>query len=89
MDAAGCLAGLTASGEEIPFEVIGAEQGERRARVPLYCYRPLTGAFIGERIRLLSALASYAPAAQALMAAERDRRVRAPAWRAGRAAARA
>jgi hypothetical protein len=34
--------------------------------VPLYCYRPLTSAFIGERIGLLSALESYAPAVRAL-----------------------
>src|SRR5205807_7376325 len=32
---------------------------------PLYCYRPLTGAFIRERLGLLSALPTYAPAARA------------------------
>jgi hypothetical protein len=61
-DAACQLAAETARGAEIPFEVIE----ERRGRVPLYCYRPLTGVFIRERLGLLSALPTYAPAAQAL-----------------------
>ncbi len=66
MDAASRLANVTAEGEEVPFEVVESERGRRRARVPLYCYRPLTDAFIGERIGLLSALDSYAPAARSL-----------------------
>ncbi len=66
IDAAARLAGLTADGEEIPFEVVETEGGRRGARVPLYCYRPLTGTFIGERTGLLSALSSYAPAARSL-----------------------
>ncbi len=61
-DAACQLAMETARGAEIPFEVIE----ERRGRVPLYCYRPLTGDFIRERLGVISALPSYAPAAGAL-----------------------
>ncbi len=61
-DAGGQLAAETAGGAEIPFELI-AEPG---GRAPLYCYRPLTGAFIRERLGVLSALPTYAPAARAL-----------------------
>jgi hypothetical protein len=65
-DAAGQLAAETASGAEIPFEITETER--RPGRTALYCYRPLTGAFIRERLGLLSALPTYAPAAQALAA---------------------
>jgi hypothetical protein len=65
-DAASRLAEETAGGAEIPFELTEADG--RPGRVPLYCYRPLTGTFIRERLGLLSALPSYAPAAQALAA---------------------
>ncbi|MDQ6605477.1 MAG: hypothetical protein M3Z06_02900 [Actinomycetota bacterium] len=64
-DSALQLTAETAGGSEIPFEVIETDGG-RRGRVPLYCYRPLTGAFIRERLGLLSALPTYAPAARAL-----------------------
>jgi hypothetical protein len=63
-DAAGQLAAETASGAEIPFEVVE----EPGARASLYCYRPLTGAFIRDRLRMLAALPTYAPAARALAA---------------------
>jgi hypothetical protein len=63
-DAAGQLAAETASGAEIPFEVVE----EPGARASLYCYRPLTGAFIRERLGMLAALPTYAPAARALAA---------------------
>ncbi len=53
------------SGEEIPFEVVESE-GRGARRVPLYCYRPLTTEFINERLGVLVALPSYAPAARAL-----------------------
>jgi hypothetical protein len=66
VDAAGCLAEETAGGAEIPFELTETEG--RPGRVPLYCYRPLTGAFIRERLGLLSALPTYAPAAHGLVA---------------------
>ena len=65
-DAAGQLAAETAGGAEIPFEVIE----EPGARASLYCYRPLTGAFIRERLGMLAALPTYAPAARALAALE-------------------
>jgi hypothetical protein len=63
-----------AAGDEIPFEVVPsagvAARGERRSRQPLrsplYCYRPLTADFIRERLGLLVALPTYAPAARAL-----------------------
>ena len=61
-DAAAALAAEAAAGAEIPFELV-AERG-------LYCYRPLTGRFIDERLGVLSGLTSYAPAAQALSCAE-------------------
>jgi hypothetical protein len=67
-DAAGQLAAETAGGAEVPFEVI--ENEGRPGRTALYCYRPLTGVFIRERVGLLSALPTYAPAAQALAGVE-------------------
>ncbi|HTX46575.1 MAG TPA: hypothetical protein VMD48_09865 [Solirubrobacteraceae bacterium] len=63
-DAGERLGQETEAGAEIPFEVISAPRRARSA--PLYCYRPLTGAFIGERLGVLSALPSYAPAARVL-----------------------
>jgi hypothetical protein len=61
-DASMQLTADTLQGAEVPFEVIE----EPGARAPLYCYRPLTGAFIRERLGLLSALPTYTPAARAL-----------------------
>jgi hypothetical protein len=62
------------SGDEIPFEVVATEprranqpgQVRQASRIPLYCYRPLTTEFIRERLGLLAALPTYAPAARAL-----------------------
>jgi hypothetical protein len=68
-EAAGLLAAETASGAEIPFDIVEAER--RRGGVPLYCYRPLTDEFINERVGLLTALPSYAAAARALAVLER------------------
>jgi hypothetical protein len=68
-DAAGQLAAETAGGAEIPFELVGTEG--RRGRVPLYCYRSLTEQFIDERLWLLSALPTYAPAVRALAGHDR------------------
>jgi hypothetical protein len=68
-EAAMQLTAETSSGAEIPFELIETEGGPRgrgRGRVPLYCYRPLTGAFIRERLGLLTATPTYAPALRAL-----------------------
>jgi hypothetical protein len=62
-DAAAQLAFDTNNGAEVPFELVE----ERRARRPtLYCYRPLTGAFIADRFAMLTALETYAPARHAL-----------------------
>jgi hypothetical protein len=63
-EAARQLAEEVSGGAEVPFELI--EQG--RATAPLYCYRPLTGRFIGERIGALSRLPSYPIAAQGMAA---------------------
>ena len=63
------LCAETASGAEIPFELVDAAAGPR-GRVPLYCYRPLTGAFIDERVRMLSGLPTYAPAVRTLCGLE-------------------
>ncbi len=62
-EAATALAADVAAGDEVPFEL--ATEG-RKHRTPLYCYRPLTGAYIRERLGKLAKLASYAPAARAL-----------------------
>jgi len=59
------LAADTQDGHEVPFEVV--EEGRRGS--PLYCYRPLTAAFIEQRSSVLSRLPSYLPAAHALVAA--------------------
>jgi hypothetical protein len=68
-DAAAQLTAETQSGAEIPFEVIDALG--RPGTVPLYCYRPLTTDFIDERLGMLSALPTYAPAARALAGFDR------------------
>jgi hypothetical protein len=61
-DAAGRLQAETAGGAEVPFEVTE----ERGGRARLYCYRPLTDEFIDDRLMMLKALPTYAPAARAL-----------------------
>lgn len=58
------LAHDTATGAEVPFEVV--DLPAPGPRPPLYCYRPLTGAFIRERVGVLGRLPAYAPAARAL-----------------------
>ncbi len=68
-DAATQLSAEAADGAEIPFELVESESGPR-GRVPLYCYRPLTGTFIRQQLGVLVALPSYAPAARALTALE-------------------
>jgi hypothetical protein len=49
-------------GAEIPFEVVESPG----ARAPLYCYRPLTGNFIRDRLGVLGRLPTYAPARRAV-----------------------
>src|SRR5262249_43412612 len=68
-EAAMALCAETASGAEIPFELVDTSGGPR-SRVPLYCYRPLTGAFISDRLSLLSRLPTYPPAARSLLSLE-------------------
>jgi hypothetical protein len=68
-DAATQLAAATAEGAEIPFELVEADAPSRGT--PLYCYRPQTDAFIDQRLGLVSALATYAPAARALAGLDR------------------
>jgi hypothetical protein len=68
-EAAMALCAETAAGAEIPFELVDAAGGPR-GRLPLYCYRPLTGTFIRERLAMLSALPTYASAARTLSGLE-------------------
>ena len=69
-EAATALAAEVAAGAEVPFELdtagSSAAAPRRRRGTPLYCYRPLTGAFIRERLGRLAQLPTYAAAARAL-----------------------
>lgn len=56
----------TADGAEVSFEIVES-RGARRD-TPLYCYRPLTDAFIRDRTGVLERLPSYPAAARALAA---------------------
>jgi hypothetical protein len=67
-EAAAQLAEATADGVEVPFEIVES-RGARRD-TPLYCYRPLTEAFIRDRVGELERLPSYPAAARALAALE-------------------
>jgi hypothetical protein len=64
-EAAMQLTAEASSGAEVPFELVETAGGPR-GRVPLYCYRPLTGTFIRERLGLLAAMPTYAAALRAL-----------------------
>ncbi|HTA15234.1 MAG TPA: hypothetical protein VK781_10310 [Solirubrobacteraceae bacterium] len=50
------------AGQEIPFE-LASHSARGRSASPLYCYRPLTGAFVAERFPKLRDLDGYARAA--------------------------
>src|SRR3954468_7534 len=63
-EAAEQLALEVSGGAEVPFELHETRGG--RAAAPLYCYRPLTGRFIAERIGVLARLPSYVHAAHGL-----------------------
>ena len=65
LDSSAQLSHDTAEGAEVPFELVEAPGGRA---TPLYCYRPLTGAFIRQRLGMLAALPTYAPAARAIAA---------------------
>jgi len=70
-EAAFALAADVARGAEVPFELAESGSGASRSRrTPLYCYRPLTGAFIRERLGVLARLPTYAAAARALEGVE-------------------
>jgi hypothetical protein len=64
-EAASRLASDAAEGAEVPFEVV---EQRRARRTSLYCYRPLTGAFIDERLSILGGLPTYVPGVHALAA---------------------
>jgi hypothetical protein len=53
------------AGQEVPFE-LASQAGRGRGAASLYCYRPLTGAYIAERFPSLRGLDAYAPAAALL-----------------------
>ena len=63
-EAAFQLAGETADGAEVPFELVET-RGARRD-TPLYCYRPLTETFIREHVGVFSRMPTYPAAARAL-----------------------
>jgi hypothetical protein len=54
-----------AAGDEVPFDLV-ATAGNHRARPALYCYRPLTGRYIGERLELLAELPTFLPVLRTL-----------------------
>jgi hypothetical protein len=62
-EAANLLAHDAAEGADVPFEVV---EQRRARRASLYCYRPLTGAFIDERLSILGGLETHLPAVHAL-----------------------
>jgi hypothetical protein len=64
-DAASALEAEKAAGADVPFQLVESRPAAR-GQPPLYCYRPLTAAFIAERLGKLTALPSYAAAARAL-----------------------
>ncbi|MBE2319150.1 hypothetical protein DVA67_024455 [Solirubrobacter sp. CPCC 204708] len=63
-EAAWQLAEEVSGGAEIPFEL----DATPTRSAPLYCYRPLTGQFIGQRAGMLTRLPSYLPATKGLAA---------------------
>lgn len=65
-EAAWQLASDMADGHELPFEIVETAKSGRQPT--LYCYRPLTAAFIDERRSILARLETYLPAVHALQA---------------------
>lgn len=65
-DAGRQLAAETASGAEVPFDVV--EEPSARGTGGFYCYRPQTSGFIRSRMGVLDRLPTYLPAARALSA---------------------
>lgn len=54
------------AGQEVPFELATHSGRGRRGASPLYCYQPLTDAYIAERFPALRGLHAYTPAASLL-----------------------
>ncbi len=65
-EAAWQLAAEVSGGAEIPYELDSTPPS--RSTAPLYCYRPLTGAFLADRIGELAKLPSHAAARAQLSA---------------------
>jgi hypothetical protein len=63
--ASGHLNADVLAGEEVPFE-LASHSSRGRGAAPLYCYRPLTGAFIAKRFPSLAGLPARAPAVELL-----------------------
>jgi hypothetical protein len=63
--AAEYLRGELSAGAEVPFE-LGTQSARRGGSATLYCYRALTGEFIGEREPALKRLPGHAEAAKLL-----------------------
>jgi len=63
-EAAWQLADEARQGSEVGFELV--ESRGRRRDTPLYCYRPLTGAYIRDHIGILCRMPTYPAAARAL-----------------------
>jgi hypothetical protein len=63
--AAARLHGDVLAGQEVPFE-LDSHSSRRRGSSPLYCYRPLTGVFVAERLPELRRLPGYGPASSML-----------------------
>jgi hypothetical protein len=63
--AADSLHAEVTAGQEVPFE-LASQSGRGRGTASLYCYRPLTDAFIAERFPELRRLDAYAQAADLL-----------------------
>jgi hypothetical protein len=81
-DAARRLQTDVACGAEVGFEV--ERRGRSAARTPLYCYRPLTSEFMGERWRALCGTESFRGAVGALERFEGlERYIGGPGERAG------
>lgn len=66
-EAASRLRAATKNGAELAFELVQSEL-RRPGCTPLYCYRPLTGEFIGRQLGMLRALPSWTAAVRALAA---------------------
>ncbi|MGA7705075.1 MAG: hypothetical protein WB998_09300, partial [Solirubrobacteraceae bacterium] len=54
------------AGQEVPFELATQNGRGRRGASPLYCYQPLTDAYVAERFASLRSLDAYPPAAAML-----------------------